>query len=228
MSSIGRYRWCRNTFLQRHSITWHLRSKISFSIQSFKIALFIFNLRLFKRGKDKNRQRISFMPFVNRVGSNVVGNERMRRKINEKWEISCFISLFYCRTKRRKLNGQTNLVGIQMDSHNFRFIISLFSALIFRRQTEMSRKQWDNENEMINESLGIENDVKKEYKKNSVKRRQKMHTANSASLSEWVDIPPVLFRLLRLCSRSAVCNDSCSSLSRLDKLTLIGGEKKEK
>lgn len=47
-----------------------------------------------------------------------------------------------------------------------------------------------------------------------------MHTANSASLSECVDIPPVLFRLLRLCNLSAARNDSCSSLSRLDRLTL--------
>lgn len=51
-----------------------------------------------------------------------------------------------------------------------------------------------------------------------------MHTANSASLSECVDMPPVLFRLPRLCSRSAR-NDSCSSLSRLDKLTLKWGKK---
>lgn len=45
------------------------------------------------------------------------------------------------------------------------------------------------------------------------------HTANSASFNECVDMPPVLFRLLRLCSRS-VRNESCSSLSRLDKLIL--------
>lgn len=45
-------------------------------------------------------------------------------------------------------------------------------------------------------------------------------TANSASFREWVDIPPVLLRLLRLCKRSAARKDSCSSLSRLDRLTL--------
>uniref|UniRef100_A0A8D8N761 (northern house mosquito) hypothetical protein n=1 Tax=Culex pipiens TaxID=7175 RepID=A0A8D8N761_CULPI len=45
--------------------------------------------------------------------------------------------------------------------------------------------------------------------------------ASSASFSECVDIPPVLFRLVRLCNLSAARSDSCSSLSRLDRLTLL-------
>lgn len=51
-------------------------------------------------------------------------------------------------------------------------------------------------------------------------REQTLLTASSASFSECVDIPPVLFRLVRLCSLSAARKDSCSSLSRLERLTL--------
>lgn len=46
-------------------------------------------------------------------------------------------------------------------------------------------------------------------------------TASSASFSECVEIPPVLLRLVRLCSLSVARNDSCSSLSKLVKLTLL-------
>lgn len=46
-------------------------------------------------------------------------------------------------------------------------------------------------------------------------------TANSASFNECVDMPPVLFLLVRLCSLSFARKDSCSSLSKLVKLTLL-------
>lgn len=45
--------------------------------------------------------------------------------------------------------------------------------------------------------------------------------ANSASFNECVDIPPVLFLLVRLCNLSAARRDSCSSLSKLERLTLL-------
>lgn len=51
--------------------------------------------------------------------------------------------------------------------------------------------------------------------------RNSKFTCNSASFKEWVEIPPVLLRLERLWTRSAILKDSCSSLSRLDKLTLM-------
>lgn len=46
-------------------------------------------------------------------------------------------------------------------------------------------------------------------------------TASSASFSECVEIPPVLFRFVRLCIRSVARKDSCSSLSKLVRLTLL-------
>lgn len=46
-------------------------------------------------------------------------------------------------------------------------------------------------------------------------------TASSASFSECVDMPPVLLRFVLLCSLSLALKDSCSSLSKLVKLTLL-------
>lgn len=73
---------------------------------------------------------------------------------------------------------------------------------------------------LSNRDIGTEKRKKRiECGKKSDVTNSIMHTANSASFRECVDMPPVLFRLLRLCNRSAR-NDSCSSLSRLDRLTL--------
>lgn len=40
--TAGRYRWCRYTFLQWHSIAWYLWHKISLQIQTLKITLWSF------------------------------------------------------------------------------------------------------------------------------------------------------------------------------------------